>query len=151
MILFGTLNASIALGSDSVAWNVKFGFDRPDISNRHRLFINTGVGKAWGRADDLHIYGLISGEINQGPLTDYQWVAGIGTRMGMLYSLSEGHRIGLEGDWLRLLSDDVLSRSSIRATWHWSITTNTALRSEMGYRHWYGEEMIGKITAYVYY
>ena len=136
---------------DSVAWNVKLGLDRPDTSYRHRLLMNAGVGKAWGRADDLHVYGLMSGEVSQGPLTDHQWVMGIGTRMGVLYSLNERHRLGVEGDWLRLLGDDVLSRSSVKATWNWSITTNTALRSEMGYQHWYGEEMSGKITAYFYY
>ncbi|WPC75452.1 Lnb N-terminal periplasmic domain-containing protein [Vibrio porteresiae] len=136
---------------DSLAWNMKFGLDRPDSHQLHRLFINGGAGKAWGRADGLHVYGLINGEINHGPLTDNNWVTGVGVRAGMLYSLGAQHRLGIEGDWLRLLGDTVLSRSQVNATWNWSITTNTALRSEVGYQHWYSEEMTGKITAYFYY
>ncbi|RQW63412.1 Lnb N-terminal periplasmic domain-containing protein [Vibrio viridaestus] len=136
---------------DSLAWGVKLGFDRPDASNEGRWFLNGGTGKAWGSADSLHLYWLVEAEVNQGDLTENDFAYGLGAKSGLLYSLNEKHRLGIEAEWLSLFNDKADNHSSIDATWNWSTSTNTALRTKVGYSKWHEEEMSAKVTAYFYY
>ncbi|WP_375748784.1 DUF4105 domain-containing protein [Vibrio sp. HN007] len=136
---------------DSLAWNIKTGFDRPDVGTDDRIFLNVGAGKAWGDANGLYFYSLLKGEINHGSLTSYDWVSGIGAEAGLFYSINEQHRFGMNADWIGLFNSTEDSHSQVTATWNWSTTANTAIRTEVGYRNWHHEEATGKIAAYLYY
>jgi len=136
---------------DSLAWNINIGFDRPDSTNKGRMFSKGGVGKSWGRADKLHVYWLFEAELNHGKLTKYNLTSGIGAQSGLLYSLSDNNRIGLEAEWISLFNTDTDYHSSIKGTWNWGMTTNTALRTEVRYDYWHNEEISTQITAYLYY
>lgn len=136
---------------DSLAWGVKIGFDRPDVTNDSRLFIKGGAGKAWGRADDLHLYWLFEAELSQGELTDNDFTSGAGAKSGLLYSLTPQHRLGVEAEWISLFDSDEDDHSTVTATWNWSVTPNTALRTEIGYSKWHEDEMNARMTAYFYY
>ncbi|MCE0492660.1 Lnb N-terminal periplasmic domain-containing protein [Vibrio salinus] len=136
---------------DSLGWGVKIGFDRPDATNESRLFIKGGAGKAWGQADHLHVYWLFEAELNQGQLTDHDFTLGVGAKSGLLYSLTTQHRIGIEAEWISLIDGITDDHSSIKGTWNWSLSTNTALRTEIGYSKWHEEEMNAQVTAYFYY
>ena len=136
---------------ESTAWNIKLGVDRPDGTDKHRWLLNGGMGRAWGRAEKLHVYGLLSGELNQGPLTDNVWVPGVGARAGLLYSFNDEHRLGIEGEWLALIGGNANDHSDITATWNWSLTTNTALRMQVGYQDWTTHQATAAMIAHFYY
>lgn len=136
---------------DSLAWGVKIGFDRPDVSNEGRFFIKGGAGKAWGQADGLHLYWLFEAELNQGALTNHDFSSGYGAKAGLLYSITSNQRVGLEGEWIETIDGNQSDHSSVKGTWNWSLSTNTALRTEIGYSKWHQEEMNAQVTAYFYY
>ncbi|MBA5762634.1 DUF4105 domain-containing protein [Vibrio sp. 404] len=138
---------------DSLAWNARIGFDRMpnDGKLESRWFGQGGYGKAWGDAQSLHFYGLLSGEVSGGELTDYDATLGGGIEAGVVYQLAENHRIGIQGQYLALLDSDADQNAKASANWHWQLDRNMALRSEVSYLHWGHEELSGKLTAYIYF
>ncbi len=138
---------------DSLAWNVRLGYDRrPDEDKKSgRTFAQGGFGKAWGDSDELHIYGLFSAEVSGGQLTDYDAAPGAGIEAGMLYQLGDNHRLGIQGQYLSLFSTDADQNASATASWHWSLSRNLAVRSQVTYQHWLDEDVGAKITGYIYY
>lgn len=136
---------------DSLAWNIRTGYDRPDVGTDGRGFLNAGIGKAWGDANGLHVYSLLKGEISHGSLTDYHWVPGVGAEAGLFYSLNVQHRFGMKAEWIKLFNSDADAHSGYSATWNWSTSANTAIRSEIGYRDWHRDEATGRVAFYLYY
>ena len=138
---------------DSLAWNALIGFDRMpnDGKLESRWFGQGGYGKAWGDAQSLHFYSLLSAEISGGELTDYDATLGGGIEAGMVYQLAENHRVGIQGQYLALLDSDAEQNAKATANWHWQLDRNIALRSEVSYLHWGHEELSGKLTAYFYF
>ncbi|ROV60691.1 DUF4105 domain-containing protein [Vibrio ponticus] len=138
---------------DSLAWNARIGYDRMpnDGKLESRWFGQGGYGKAWGDAESLHFYGLLSAEVSGGELTDYDATLGGGLEAGMIYQLAENHRVGLQGQYLALVDSDADQNAKATANWHWQIERNFALRSQVSYLHWGEEEVVGKLNAYIYF
>lgn len=138
---------------DSWAWNARIGFDRKPDEHKlaGRTFAQGGFGKAWGDSDGLHLYGLISGELSGGELTNYDAVTGAGVEAGLLYQLGSSHRFGLQGQYLTLFNSEADQNASTTASWQWSLDRNFAIRSQVSYQHWHSEDVSGKITGYLYY
>ncbi len=138
---------------DSLAWNARIGFDRMPTQDRleGRWFAQGGYGKAWGDAQGLHFYGLISGEISSGKLTNYRAAFGGGIEAGVVYQLAEDHRVSIDGQYLALGGTDADQNAKASANWHWQPQRNFALRSQVSYLHWQQEDILGKLTAYLYF
>ncbi|WP_070965482.1 DUF4105 domain-containing protein [Vibrio sonorensis] len=138
---------------DSLAWNIRFGYDRQPTENKMagRWFGQGGFGKAWGESDGLHLYSLLSASVSGGELTNYDAVAGAGIEMGILYQVSDNHRVGLQGQYLALIDSPADQHAQAKASWHWTLDRNVAVRAEASYQHWHAEEVSGKITGYFYY
>ena len=138
---------------DSLAWNVRAGFDRKPMLEKQasRWFAQGGTGKAWGQSDILHVYSLFSTEISQGELTNNHIVAGLGVEAGLLNQVTDQHRIGIQGQYLALIDSKARQDASLTASWHWSFNRNWAVRSQVQYQHWHTEETSAKLTTYFYY
>ncbi|MDV7103624.1 DUF4105 domain-containing protein [Vibrio sp. TH_r3] len=138
---------------DSLAWNIRTGFDRrlTDDKQAGRIFVQGGTGKAWGRSDGLHLYTLFSSEISHGELTDYDITLGLGVEAGILYQMTHDHRIGLQGNYLSLFDSKVKQDTAMTATWQWTLNRQVAIRNQVQYQHWYKEDISAKFTAYFYY
>ncbi|MGC9403162.1 DUF4105 domain-containing protein [Vibrio genomosp. F10 str. 9ZC157] len=138
---------------NSLAWNVRAGFDRKPSTDKlaGRWFGQAGVGKAWGQADKLHAYSLLSTELSGGQLTQYDATVGIGVEAGLLYQVADQHRIGLQGQYLALIDSNAEQNSSATASWHWTLNRHWAVRSQVSYQHWTREDTSAKLTAYLYY
>ncbi|GAK88008.1 putative outermembrane protein [Vibrio ponticus] len=138
---------------DSLAWNARIGYDRMPNEGKlqSRWFGQGGYGKAWGDAESLHFYGLLSAEISGGELTDYDATIGGGVEAGLIYQIAQHHRIGMQGQYLALVDSDAEQNAKATASWHWQIDRNFALRSEVSYLHWGEEEVSGKLNAYLYF
>lgn len=138
---------------DSLAWNIRTGFDRKTMERKQagRWFIQGGTGKAWGRSDGLHVYSLFSSEASYGELTQNDFSLGLGIETGLLYQLAEKHRIGIQGQYLALIDSSADQDASITASWNWAFNRNWSLRSQVQYQHWDSEDTSAKITAYFYY
>lgn len=138
---------------DSLAWNVRVGFDRKPMAHKQagRWFAQGGTGKAWGRSDKLHAYSLLATSISHGELTDHDVTAGLGIEAGLLQQVTDHHRVGLQAQYLTLIEASANQDASVTASWHWSFNRNLALRSQVQYQHWHTEDTSAKITAYLYY
>lgn len=138
---------------DNTAWNIRTGFDRKPLEHKTagRWFGQGGYGKAWGDADDLHLYTLLSAEISGGELTHYDAVIGSGVEAGLMYQASSHHRLGLQGQYLALFSGPAEQNSQMTASWHWGISRNVALRSQVRYQKWQAEDISANLTAFIYY
>ena len=138
---------------DSLAWNARIGFDRMPNEGKleSRWFSQGGYGKAWGDAQSQHFYGLISAEISGGELTDYDATLGGGVEVGFVFQLGDSHRLGIDGQYLALIDSQADQNAKATASWHWQLSRNTALRSQVSYLHWGEEELSGKLTAYLYF
>ncbi|MFA0414505.1 DUF4105 domain-containing protein [Vibrio renipiscarius] len=138
---------------DSLAWNARVGYDRMPNEGKleSRWFGQGGYGKAWGDAKALHLYGLLSAEISGGELTDYDATLGAGIEAGLIYQVADHHRIGLTGQYLALVDSQADQNAKANASWHWQLSRNTALRSQVSYLNWGEEELSGKLTAYLYF
>lgn len=137
----------------SWAWNIRTGFDRqPDSTNTSgRWFGQGGVGKAWGDPNLVHGYALLSTELSGGTLTDYQATLGAGAEVGLLYQINQAHKVSVQGQYLSLFDSPDSHKAQASTHWHWSMTSDFALRSEVRYRHWHRDELLAQLTAYVYY
>ncbi|WP_260259203.1 Lnb N-terminal periplasmic domain-containing protein [Vibrio intestinalis] len=138
---------------DSLAWNARVGYDRMPNEGKlaSRWFGQGGYGKAWGDAQSLHFYGLLSAEVSSGDLTDYQATFGAGVEAGVVMQVGDNHRLGLEGQYLALADSDADQNAKATASWHWSLSRNVALRSQVSYLHWGEEEVSAKFTGYIYF
>lgn len=142
---------------DSLAWNARIGFDRLPTNGKQagRWFAQGGYGKAWGDARDLHLYTLISGELSHGDLTNYQATFAGGIEAGLTYQVSHNHRAGIHGQYLALVNNrtelDANQNTKASISWHWQMSRNWALRSQVSYLHWQDEEVSGKVNAFLYF
>ncbi|PFG45773.1 uncharacterized protein DUF4105 [Vibrio sp. ES.051] len=138
---------------DSLAWNIRSGFDRMPDKNKlaGRWFAQGGAGKAWGQSDKLHLYTLISGEISGGELTNYDLTLGAGVETGILWQASINHRIGIQGQYLHLLDSHTDQNAKVTASWNWTLSRNWAIRGELEYQHWSRENTSASLTGYFYY
>ncbi|MDA9556641.1 DUF4105 domain-containing protein [Vibrio sp.] len=136
---------------DSMGWSIKAGLNRPDTNGDSRTFINGGAGKAWAFANNHHLYGLLQGEVNHGSLTDHNIDIGAGPRIGFLSDINFNNRVGLEADWIGLYNSTVDYHTSISGTWNHSFSKDTALRTQLGYAKWHGEQIIAKASFYYYF
>lgn len=137
----------------SLSWNLRLGFDRQPSQHQRqgRWFAQGGYGQAWGEAQGLHSYALLSASLNHGELTDHQISYGAGVEAGLLWQVADQHRIGLQGQYLSLFNSDANYHSQVNVSWNWNLARNWALRSEVRYQHWQQEELAGKLTGYFYY
>ncbi|MCG3728235.1 DUF4105 domain-containing protein [Vibrio cincinnatiensis] len=137
----------------SLAWNLRLGFDRqPNHHQREgRWFLQGGYGQAWGEAQGVHSYALLSASINHGELTEHQVNYGAGVEAGLLWQIADKHRVGLQGQYLSLFNSDADHHSQINLSWNWSLNRHWAIRSEVRYQHWQQEELGSKLTGYFYY
>ena len=138
---------------DSLAWNVRAGFDRKTMNDKQasRWFIQGGTGKAWGRSDKLHAYSLLATSISHGALTNYDLSLGLGIEAGLLYQVVDNHRVGIQGQYLTLIDSPAAQDATATASWHWAFNRHWALRSQAEYQHWHTEDVSAKLTAYFYY
>ena len=138
---------------NSLAWNIRAGFDRKPMAEKQagRWFAQGGTGKAWGSADTLHVYSLFSTAASHGELTDHDITLALGAEAGLIYQVADQHRVGIQGQYLALIDAQASQDSSMTASWHWTFNRNLALRSQVQYQHWYTEDMAAKLTAYFYY
>lgn len=138
---------------DSLAWNVRAGFDRKPMAKQQagRGVIQGGTGKAWGRSDKLHAYTLLSTSLSYGELTDHQLTLGLGSEAGVLYQVADNHRVGIQGQYLVLIDSPAEQDALATASWHWSFNRHWAVRSQAQYQHWHSEDVSAKLTTYFYY
>lgn len=138
---------------DSMAWNIRLGFDRKPMDNKQagRWFLQGGTGKAWGSADALHVYTLFSSQFSYGDATDNDASFGFGVEAGVLYQLGNNHRLGLQGQYLGLIDSNADQDAALTASWNWSFNRHWALRSQVQYQNWEREDTSAKVTAYFYY
>ncbi len=138
---------------DSLAWNIRTGFDRQPNGDKlsGRWFAQNGYGKAIGQADKLHAYGLLSGEISGGQLTGYDATFGAGIEAGILWQASEHQRIALQGQYFYLVNADADYHSQANLSWQWAIQRNLALRTDAIYQKWHTEDTALRLSAYFYY
>ena len=138
---------------DSWSWSMRMGFERqPDIDKlSSRWFVQGGYGKSWGDPNALHGYLLAAAELNSGDITYRRAEVGAGIDTGLLWSLGNENRLGLQATQIYLVDSDVDYRTQLSATWQWSPHSDWGLRSEAGYLHWRGEEAYAKVTALYYF
>ncbi|CAM3621068.1 DUF4105 domain-containing protein [Vibrio aquimaris] len=138
---------------NSWSWNVRTGMDRQPKSDAmdERWFAQGGYGKSWGDSDKTHVYTLLSGELNGGKLTDYDLVSGVGIEAGALFQITPKHRLGLQAQYHALIHSDQDSHSNLSVSWNWSLTSNVALRTQIGYKQWYLEDIGIKVSGLIYY
>lgn len=138
---------------NSLAWNIRAGFDRKPMAGKQagRGVIQGGTGKAWGRSDKLHAYSLISTDISYGELTEHDITLGLGAEAGLLYQAAAQHRVGIQGQYLTLIDAKANQNASLTASWHITFNRNLALRSQLNYQYWHTENTSAKLTAYFYY
>ncbi|MGR5211558.1 DUF4105 domain-containing protein [Vibrio rotiferianus] len=138
---------------DSLAWNIRGGFDRMPAKNKlaGRWFAQGGAGKAWGESDKLHLYTLLSADFSGGELTNYNLAVGAGVEAGVLWQAGPNHRLGLQGQYLHLFDSNADQNAKATVSWSWAVSQNWAIRSELEYQHWYRENTSAKLTGYFYY
>ncbi|OHY93669.1 hypothetical protein BI375_18710 [Vibrio rotiferianus] len=138
---------------DSLAWNIRGGFDRMPAESKlaGRWFAQGGAGKAWGESDKLHLYTLFSLDASAGELTKYDLTVGSGVEAGVLWQATHNHRLALQGQYLYLFDSLVDQNAKATASWNWALSRNWAIRSEVEYQHWSRENTTAKLTGYFYY
>jgi hypothetical protein len=138
---------------DTWSWNLRMGYDRqPDIYKRtSREFIQGGYGKSWGDPNVLHSYLLASTEINIGDITDSGMEIAIGAELGAFWEINSSNKVAIAGNVMHLLNADVSHHGTVDLSWNWALSTNWALRSQVGYHQWITEEKSGKLTIYHYF
>ncbi|MFD2179820.1 DUF4105 domain-containing protein [Veronia pacifica] len=138
---------------DSLSWNIRSGFDRQPGKDKMagRWFAQGGMGRSWGTPDTFHLYSLISAEVNGGELTGQEFTSGAGVEAGLIYQASDNHRVGIQGQYLKLFNSDAEQHADVSASWNWSLNRQWALRTKLTYQHWYQEELNTKLTAFMYF
>lgn len=116
-----------------------------------RWFAQGGYGKAVGNPYGLNMYGLLSGMISGGELTQYDASFAAGIEAGITYQLSDNQRVAMEGELLAHTAEGTSHSAELALSWHWQPKRNFALRGQLGYQHWQGEDVKGKVTSYFYF
>ncbi|MFT6987254.1 MAG: hypothetical protein ACJAT7_003108, partial [Psychromonas sp.] len=138
---------------DTWSWNLRMGYDRqPDLYKRtSRWFVQGGYGKSWGDPNLLHSYLLASTEINLGDITDSTMEIALGAELGAYWEINSSNKVAISGNVMHLLNVDVSHHSQVNLSWNWALSTNWAIRSQVGYHKWKTEEQLGKLTLYHYF
>lgn len=138
---------------DSLAWNIRTGFDRqPDPERRsERWFVQGGYGKSWGDPNKLHGYLLASAELNAGDIAYRSVDAGVGVESGLIWQASLQHKLGVTGQYTYLIDSDTDTHYRAQVHWQWSPLAAWGLRAEGGYLKWRAEDVYGKLTAFYYF
>ncbi|WP_064604079.1 Lnb N-terminal periplasmic domain-containing protein [Photobacterium sp. J15] len=138
---------------NSIAWNLRTGFDRQPDDNEwsERWFLRGGIGKAWGDSNQLHSYMLFSGEANTGKITNDHLNAAIGIDAGVVVQFNSDNKMHINAQAYKLFDDDVDYHSKVTIGWQWSPVREWGIRNELGYQEWNGYDAFGKLTMYYYY
>lgn len=138
---------------DSWSWNARLGFDRQPDENKSagRWFFQSGYGKSWGQSDGIHGFLLLSGELNSGDIVDNNFRVGGGLEGGLLWQMTNQHRVGLQVNQIHLADAKVNKHSKINITWQWSPTNNWGIRAESGYLEWHDNDAFVKLNGFYYF
>jgi hypothetical protein len=136
---------------ESLAWDVKIGYEHLGQEHIDRKLIKMGFGKAWGNPDTLHTYSLVSGEVSHGTFSNNALSLGIGLESGLLYSINNQHRVGLNTNWMTQYHAQTANYFQAKASWNWAISTNMALRTDIAFEDMQVSNWQMHIRGYLYY
>ena len=137
---------------DSWSWNSRMGYDRqPGINKRQgRWFTQNGYGKSFGNPNTLHSYLLGQFELSAGDITE-KLTLGVGTEAGVIWQVSNDHKLALTGNMLWLADSDVDKHSELSLKWNWSLSRNLSLRTQLQSQRWYNRDSSVKFAIQYYF
>ncbi|MCG2837961.1 DUF4105 domain-containing protein [Photobacterium sp. WH77] len=136
---------------DSLSWNIRAGYDRqPDTRGlTGRYFMQGGYGKSWGDANRLHAYTLLSSELNYFDAQGENLSLGLGMESGLVWQANEEHKLALSAQGLYQW-DAMRWRTESQASWHWALSQQLGLRTEVTYQQWQRDELSSTLRFFVY-